>query len=707
MMLCMEDGEMYTKNPSEQGERMSEFAQEALISPSPEIPPTPLPPDLAEAFTIAEKPVPTEAELEKIYNTMDGAGCVYTPMGEFPFGVVADNPDKYGFVVEHETIEGGDEPPVAPAEIPAPMRVVQEKEGEDHPLESIEDPEMRALQDKVTKAQTALRHEEELPWTVQDNQYRIPYARIVLERARQNLDRYRLNQELAHTEERENTIRGFLAEQARRRMVDDLETQILWNNRGIKAYTERVARTERGILKLQNELDSLPTGARDRAYLEDEMERLEGEYKNLQMQRAEYDALEQACASRIEEVHDVLARDRSQFDVPRAMGEDHDFKACLREVEFSASDDEALRKVVSGEDPRKKAEALFRKRFPQKADYYASKSESNEPVDTAQVVHGASELPQVTPSLSERLKTMTPKDVEAVNPALFSDENTPTLEQSYTVASQQTYEAGDGDSTSGEEVSVHGVEETEHVGNDESAEHMTNIERSGEGSDSEFLPFEEPSERHDKEDDSYPPRTSIGERLLEYLTGLTLEHPEAVLSRLEEDRSVIRAKYGLPARAMRFRDPVEYERVLYKKAREYGVSIRPADEFGDFFTAHSYAQGVTDEASNRIGAGFGVSSRDDYERKLGVLEHEIIHAGQALHSPGMPIEVREYEAYVAGSSFDHLHGLEANEMRESLEVFFSMLVGGSVMHEYSERGADPVWNTSTFFESAGDDEKNP
>lgn len=136
------------------------------------------------------------------------------------------------------------------------------------------------------------------------------------------------------------------------------------------------------------------------------------------------------------------------------------------------------------------------------------------------------------------------------------------------------------------------------------------------------------------------------ERYCEYITGMKLDDP-MLPDRLIEDQKIIRAKYGLPKREIIFENPSEYESVLRERAKKIGVEIRNKDELNEFFNKYHQAAGVSLGSEKIIGIGIEKSSLRDYQRSIGILEHEMIHALQKRHYPGKNCELREYEAYLA------------------------------------------------------------
>jgi hypothetical protein len=191
---------------------------------------------------------------------------------------------------------------------------------------------------------------------------------------------------------------------------------------------------------------------------------------------------------------------------------------------------------------------------------------------------------------------------------------------------------------------------------------------------------------------------SFGSRLAEYITGMRPDNPE-IIPRLIEDRQKIRAKYGLPAERWNS-NPDEYERFLKGIAKRLGVKIRATSDCGGFFEEYPIAGGVSFGSKKEIGTDIDKTTIDTHKESLAMLEHELIHAMQNVHSPRMPTEIREYEAYVAGFNVKAL----AEQMGiEGVEMLFTYFIGSSVQVNYEARSKKekmeivPEWNNAEYF----------
>lgn len=196
-------------------------------------------------------------------------------------------------------------------------------------------------------------------------------------------------------------------------------------------------------------------------------------------------------------------------------------------------------------------------------------------------------------------------------------------------------------------------------------------------------------------------KQSRSSRLAEYITGLKPNDPK-MAERLIADVEIIRAKYQLPQRDMRYQNPSEYERLLREKAEEIGVRIIEKSDCGKFFDKNAIVSGVSFDREEKIGISIKREDREQYSESLAVLEHELIHALQDKYSARMPIEQREYEAYLAGAN----PGWIRNKRENVDPVIFGFMIQNSVDHWYksmNERREEgepeikPVWDSPEYF----------
>lgn len=180
------------------------------------------------------------------------------------------------------------------------------------------------------------------------------------------------------------------------------------------------------------------------------------------------------------------------------------------------------------------------------------------------------------------------------------------------------------------------------------------------------------------------------ETLANYLLGLELEpkNYQRILAKLKEDQGIIRTKYGLPHRKMLLNHPGEYERSLREIAKKLGVTILSRVECGNFFENNTLAGACffptteTGSLYDKIGVDIKKDDLKTYIGSLMALEHELIHALQSRRYPQMPIELQEYEAYVAGLNLSYLQ-----ENPDSIRDIFDFFIGGSVRNWYRRENA--------------------
>ena len=191
---------------------------------------------------------------------------------------------------------------------------------------------------------------------------------------------------------------------------------------------------------------------------------------------------------------------------------------------------------------------------------------------------------------------------------------------------------------------------------------------------------------------------SDASKLAEYITGIRPDDSR-MLERLITDQKILRAKYNLPALESRAQYPVsEYEKLLHRMAEANNVTIRSTDEHVRFFDEYM-ASASYDHDLHSVFVDMEKNSEGKYWDGLVTLEHELIHAEQNVHNTGMPVELREYEAYVATMNMPKF-----KDMSEEIEfVMFSFCIGVSTniwyaQNEKSGKGpVEPVWRDPAYF----------
>lgn len=187
-------------------------------------------------------------------------------------------------------------------------------------------------------------------------------------------------------------------------------------------------------------------------------------------------------------------------------------------------------------------------------------------------------------------------------------------------------------------------------------------------------------------------------KLAEYITGIRPYNPKmSKLLTLEQKR--LRGKYSLPPIDWVLDNPTEYERFLKEKAKKNRTRIRNCLDCSYYFKKNLSTEGVFFPHSNTIGVDMYRTYRTDsknYFTSIETLEHEVIHSLQEIKYPRMPIEIFEYEAYVASENFK-----EGDEN----EIFVDILKNvegcyekvNEQMGENSSETIVPEWRNPEYF----------
>ncbi len=192
-------------------------------------------------------------------------------------------------------------------------------------------------------------------------------------------------------------------------------------------------------------------------------------------------------------------------------------------------------------------------------------------------------------------------------------------------------------------------------------------------------------------------------QLAEYVTGLRPENEE-ILDKLSYDQEKVRVKYGLPSIDWVCENPTEYERFLKDIAKKKKVHIRNKLDCDKLFSEDNDIGAVYLYERRAIGVDIDEKNEKTYLASLFTLEHEIIHSLQDIKFSRLPIEVVEYEAYVAALDLEYL---EEEPEEIGWNFFGGNYVGGSVKRFY-ERGneernkngediIEPEWKDPEFF----------
>ncbi len=189
--------------------------------------------------------------------------------------------------------------------------------------------------------------------------------------------------------------------------------------------------------------------------------------------------------------------------------------------------------------------------------------------------------------------------------------------------------------------------------------------------------------------------------LAKKITGLSVNDPN-IVARMEQDVIKTRTKYGLPPVELKNTDPKEYARQLIIRAQKSGVDIKPVSEFKTYLEKAEVVEGslpsgvflnpIEDAASGITRPT--IALKPDFS--INDLEHEFIHSQQFLTDNRSPIEIREYEAYIAGKTPEQLNReFYPNE-------FLTQQVGNSSLKHYQALGLEtPDWVATTTPEAPG------
>lgn len=140
---------------------------------------------------------------------------------------------------------------------------------------------------------------------------------------------------------------------------------------------------------------------------------------------------------------------------------------------------------------------------------------------------------------------------------------------------------------------------------------------------------------------------------------------------LSEKRSELRVKYDIPDRqpVLDGKETLEeyYEKLLLLAGeKEIGV-VR---DFEEYAQKHHLPEGANacfgDDTDNKIHIIKDFNPNDVPDIKS--LEHELVHALQYKNEPGMPIEQKEFEAYLVADGLDYI--FQNPSLRD---IFFSLI----------------------------------
>lgn len=182
------------------------------------------------------------------------------------------------------------------------------------------------------------------------------------------------------------------------------------------------------------------------------------------------------------------------------------------------------------------------------------------------------------------------------------------------------------------------------------------------------------------------------ERLIEMLIGMPASDPRFV-DRLKEDKLSVRSKYHLPPEGMREQEPREYYRRLLRIAKTNGLKTKPKEWDPEFFLENPGADAKFEPDTMTIVVDLEEESEKKYRKSLHKFEHELVHGLQLSIYPNMPIEVREYEAYVVNAP---IKLVEKSSPGLRTGIFGGALID-SVLNWYKRQGVIPGWDNPEWF----------
>jgi hypothetical protein len=185
-------------------------------------------------------------------------------------------------------------------------------------------------------------------------------------------------------------------------------------------------------------------------------------------------------------------------------------------------------------------------------------------------------------------------------------------------------------------------------------------------------------------DDLSPHPASL---LSAYVIGIPLEDREGQFNRLASDHEAIRVKYQLPSDDLLRSDEVEYISELKRIATKRGIKILPRSAAKNALSGPMTSGSFYNDTDKTI--YLGDQNSDSPNREVHDLPHELVHALQDLDSPTMPVERREYEAYVQGLNIRKLQGIA--DIENTAGILWGV-VSISVNAYYQGEGTTNPWS---------------
>ena len=161
-------------------------------------------------------------------------------------------------------------------------------------------------------------------------------------------------------------------------------------------------------------------------------------------------------------------------------------------------------------------------------------------------------------------------------------------------------------------------------------------------------------------------RQSIEDKVSKAITGMSYRNPK-MYQRVIEDKKIVRAKYNLPPSRLLSEEPREYIRKIENLAAENGMRIENLNR-NNYGIGGMASSG--DERVIRM-TPYKIKDKDSLIKYGRTLTHELVHMFQHEKYPQMPVERREYEAYLVSGTDDPAR-LKKQDVRQSLFSLIDM-----------------------------------
>jgi hypothetical protein len=199
--------------------------------------------------------------------------------------------------------------------------------------------------------------------------------------------------------------------------------------------------------------------------------------------------------------------------------------------------------------------------------------------------------------------------------------------------------------------------------------------------------FENPSSVAEIESPSTEAQENSWNSYLRLVSDIDPNSPD-LANQLSEQRFALRDKYNLPdvrAVARGEKSPEQYYNELISLSESEGVGV--SYDLEEFAEINNLPEGCTGMYSDDIDNRIHLASTFDRTKppSIIILEHELVHALQYKREKEMPIEKKEYEAYLIASG--NMGILENPKFRDML---FSLMIMSST-YFYEQNGQKVPW----------------